>query len=114
MWFDVYGVLASLKAQHGRHPPAISATSATRTLLPARKLARVAEAAGVAAPLASRPANLISLALDACEERAAIREFDGGQPRPEAEQAALHETAVAYNIAPEVLTRHIREQETGR
>ena len=111
MWFDAHGVLASLNTQHGGRPPA---TSATLTTPSHPRLPRVAEAAGVAAPLASRPANLISLALDACEERAAIREFDGGQARSDAEQAALHETAVAYNIAPEVLARHIREQETGR
>ena len=56
----------------------------------------------------------MALALDAFEERAAIREFDGGQPRPEADRDALRETAAAYNIAPEVLAWHIGEQETGR
>lgn len=44
-------------------------------------------------------------ALDRFEERAAIREIDGGQPRAEAEAAALAETAEAVGASPEVLRR---------
>jgi hypothetical protein len=43
---------------------------------------------------------------DACdhfEERAAIREHDGGQPRPEAEAAAMVEAAAAVGLDPEEL-----------
>ena len=107
MWFDAHGALASLKAEHGRRPPATIATSATRTPLPARKLPRVAEVAEVAAPRALTP-NRLAEALDAFEERAALREFDGGQPRAEAEHDALHETAAAFSISAEVLSRQLR------
>ncbi|WP_176559607.1 hypothetical protein [Rubellimicrobium roseum] len=53
----------------------------------------------------------MAAALDAFEERAAIREFDGGQTRAEAERAALGEVAQAFDIAPELLARHIRTGE---
>ncbi|WP_205123441.1 hypothetical protein [Marimonas lutisalis] len=43
------------------------------------------------------------LARDHFEERAAIREFDGGQTRTEAERAALSEAAAAVGLAPETL-----------
>lgn len=44
-----------------------------------------------------------SAALDAYEERAAIREADGGQPK--AEDAALAGTAQAAGVTPEALLR---------
>ena len=44
-------------------------------------------------------------ALDAFEERAAIREADGGQAREAAEAAALAEVAQAAGMAPEALQR---------
>jgi len=44
-----------------------------------------------------------SEALDADEERAAIREFDGAQTRAEAEAAALAEVARAAGMTPEAL-----------
>ncbi|MGY6409898.1 MAG: DUF4326 domain-containing protein [Alkalilacustris sp.] len=44
-------------------------------------------------------------ALDAFEERAAIREADGGQAREEAEAGALAEVAQAAGMAPEALQR---------
>ncbi|WP_176556392.1 hypothetical protein [Rubellimicrobium rubrum] len=48
--------------------------------------------------------------LDCFEERVAIREFDGGLGRQEAERAALGETAAAYGVAPEVLAQRIRQE----
>lgn len=43
------------------------------------------------------------LALDLFEERAAIRQHDGGQPCAEAEVAALHEVASRGGVTPEAL-----------
>ena len=45
------------------------------------------------------------LAIDAFEERAAIREYCGGQPRAMAEAAALAEVAQAIGRTPEALRR---------
>jgi len=44
-----------------------------------------------------------SEALDAFEERAAIREYDGGQARADAEAAAMAEVARAAGMSPEAL-----------
>lgn len=72
MWFDTRAALAEIAGS----PPTEHAP-------------RVAVVAKVAAPLPEMTPE--ALALDLYEERAAIREFDGGQSRPEAERAAWTE-----------------------
>lgn len=64
----------------------------------------VARGAPAVPAQARRPAPGLE-ALDAFEERAAIREFDGGQTRAEAEARALAEVAQAAGIAPGDLRR---------
>lgn len=103
MLFDPYRALAELRRERRGSGPATSATSATASVL---RSSRVAEVADVAAPLALSSEKLAE-AVDAFEERATIREFDGGQPRAEAERGALNETAAAYGIVPEVLAQNI-------
>ena len=98
MWFDPRGALAELRGAN--RPPATSATIATRRH---HRPSCVAEVAEVAARPSS-DAETLAEARDACEERAAIREFDGGQTRVEAERAALAETAQAYDLTPDTLT----------
>lgn len=48
-------------------------------------------------------ADRLADAVDHCEERVAIREHDGGQPRPKAEAAALIEAATFHGISTETL-----------
>lgn len=80
MWFDANAALAELR--RGREcctqSPATNATPATSHV-------RVAIVADVAMPC--DPATLFDL----LEERAAIREYDGGQSRNDAEVEALAE-----------------------
>lgn len=84
MWLDITAALAEIEA----HPPATSATPATNR-------ANVAEAASVAGWQARNrePADraALDLARDLFEERAAIREHDGGLGRAEAEALAVEE-----------------------
>jgi hypothetical protein len=75
---------------------------------PALRVASVANVATPAAPAPARPTGNRdgapeALALDAFDERAAIREHDGGQARAEAEAAALAEVAAAAGLTPEGL-----------
>jgi len=49
------------------------------------------------------PLDAADDALEQYEERAAIREYDGGQDRAEAEAAALVEAARAVGVAPDAL-----------
>ncbi len=79
MWFDTRAALAEIAGS----PPAEPAP-------------RVAEVAKVAAPLPEMTPE--ELARDIFEERAAIREFDGLQDRPEAEAAAWPEARRAAGI----------------
>lgn len=82
-----------------------------RTVDPAKaaKVAKVEEQIGQALAghrsrsLEQRQEADMDEALDAFEERAAIREYCGGQCRPEAEKAALEEVAQAAKIRPEDL-----------
>jgi membrane-bound lytic murein transglycosylase B len=93
MWFDAHAELArlGLQARSNTWPPATVATTAT-------KHTRVAVVAEVATPPPSR------LVIDLLEERAAIREYDGGQTRTEAEAAALEDVAQTTGIAPAQLS----------
>ena len=79
MWFDTRAALAEIAGS----PPAEHAP-------------RVADVAKVAAPLPEM--MKAELARDAFEERAAIREFDGGQSRAEAERAAWPEARRAAGV----------------
>ena len=61
----------------------------------------VAAFATVASPLADRTIAITSADwLDHYEERAAIREFDGGLPQPEAERLAQADTVTALGPRP--------------
>jgi len=92
MWFDPRAALAELRGAD--RPPATPATTATRRHHGPSCVAGVAEVAARPSPNAATLAE----ARDAYEERAAIREFDRGQARAEAERAALAETAQAYGF----------------
>lgn len=76
MWFDPH---AYLRGDGGT--PAIPASPASRS-------GGIAGLAGIAASHSA-----LENATDLFEERAAIREFDGGQHRPDAEAIALVEAA---------------------
>ena len=92
MWFDARARLAEIEGR----TPATLATPATKRADPAPRVAEVASVAGPPDP---------DLIHDLYEERAAIREFDGGQTRPEAEVAALAEVARVAGMSPEALRR---------
>ena len=79
MWFDTRAALAEIAGS----PPTEHAPS-------------VADVVKVAAPLPEMTKQ--ELARDAFEERAAIREYDGGQSRPEAERAAWQEARRAAGV----------------
>lgn len=117
MWFDPLKALADIEA--GQSPASTTSTDATRatraTQAPAASpdVAHVAQVAQPPAPdsmtgppvcrtcrtcrtpeaIETALPDDLQIALDAFEERAAIREADGGQPRGEAEAAALAEVA---------------------
>ena len=79
MWFDTRAALAEIAGS----PPTEHATD-------------VAVVADVAAPLPEM--TKAELARDAFEERAAIREYCGGQDRAEAEAAAWREARHAAGV----------------
>ena len=89
MWFDPHAKLAEI----ARHPPATSATTATQTP-PPRPVSQMSQ-------VSQRPQPEITpeeLARDIFEERAAIRQYDGGQDRAEAEAQAWIEARRAAGI----------------
>lgn len=98
MWFDVQAALAEIEggdipAPEAR-PPAIPA----KTAIPSARLAEIAE---IAAPRPAKSEPVMTpeeLARELYEERAAIREYDGGQDRAEAEAAAWQEAMRAAGI----------------
>lgn len=53
----------------------------------------------------------LAVALDHFEERAAIRQFDSGQSRAEAEAAALAEAARAWGVDPEHILKIATEKD---
>lgn len=55
----------------------------------------------------ARADDAIDLARDLYEERAAIREHLGGEPRAEAERAALDEAAASAGVSREALRRAV-------
>lgn len=92
MWFDPHAKLAEIAG----HPPATSATTATTaTQTPA------AHPVSQKSQVSQGPQPEMTpdeLARDLYEERAAIREHDGGQDRAEAEAAAWPEARRAAGI----------------
>lgn len=110
MWFDARAKLAEIEAR----PPATIATPAT---MQANPEPRVAEVASVATPQRSKSALRVAkvagvatpsdleLIRDLLEERAAIREFDGGQTQAEAEAGALDDVSRSTGIAAADLSR---------
>lgn len=88
MWFDVTAALAEIAGR----PPATLATSAT----PARFVAGVADVAGWQARK-REPADRAApdIVHDPFDERAAVREFDGGLSREDAEALAAEDAARA-------------------
>ena len=89
MWFDTRAQLAEIAGQ----PPATSATSATQAPKP-RPVSQMSQ-------VSQRPDPEMTpdeLARDIFEERAAIREFCGGQDRETAERAAWAEARGAVGI----------------
>ena len=119
MWFDTRAKLAEIlgeapggSATTARQAPAarpVSRMSQVSQPLEAGKPAlHVSNVATFGAPVPAVPTEnrdgaAEPLALDSFEERAAIREHDGGQARAEAEAAALAEVATAAGMAPEAL-----------
>jgi hypothetical protein len=108
MWFDPYKALTELGRDGAGHSPANPANPARRQRPEPLRPTGLAELAGLAAP-SDLDAETLAQTLDSFEERAAIREFDGGQMRAEAVRAALGETARAYGITPETLDGHRRK-----
>lgn len=89
MWFDPHAKLAEIAG----HPPATSATTATNAW-DARPVSQMSQVSQPPDPEMTPE----ELARDLYEERAAIREFDGGQDRAEAEAAAWQEARRAAGI----------------
>lgn len=90
-WFDPKAALAGLRNEP--YSPATIATSATshgKNVLEDQNVAEVAEVAP--------HQTLTEDARDHFEERAAIREFDGGQRRNDSEHSALREAANAWGV----------------
>lgn len=85
MWFDPYAKLAEIRAA----PPATSATTATQ---PSHKCRLSQES-----QLSQAPWDVDAI-FHELEERAAIREYDGGQSRSEAEAGALDDVAQATGM----------------
>lgn len=94
MWFDAYAKLAEIEG----HPPCYTCYNCYKT-------ARNAAACSNVADVATRPREITpeELARDIFEERAAIREYLGGQSRAQAEAAALEEAAKATGMDPRAL-----------
>jgi hypothetical protein len=90
MWFDPWAALGELEAE-------IHANGSNPARRPAGQFAGFAG-------LATLPDDL-ALVLELREERAAIREYDGGQDRDAAEAAALTEVAQAARMDPTDLAR---------
>lgn len=110
MWFDPRAKLAEILG----HRPATSATTATQApaSCPVSQVSQVSQATqgqkplfGVAivASVATPPDP--ELIRDLLEERAAIREYDGGQSRAEAEAGALNDVSRSTGIAAVELSR---------
>ena len=136
MWFDPHKALAALEArQEPDSERPLGATRATRaTPTPEARpdvaqVARVARPGGAetqtsaTGPLAhvaqvarvARPgAEVWRDARDAFEERAAIKEFEAGQPRAQAEAEALAETAASYGLDPLELLAQIERGPMNR
>lgn len=110
MWFDPRAKLAEILGHH----PATSATTATQAPVgcPMSQLSQLSQAHHVQkSPF--RVANVASVATppdpelirDLLEERAAIREYDGGQTRAEAEAGAMSDVSQSTCIATVELSR---------
>lgn len=101
MWFDTQAKLAEI---HGKPQPGPDLPDSAVEIpwndpdeIPPEELAPgVAEVAIVAAPLPEMTPD--ELACDIFEERAAIREYDGGQDQAEAERDAWPEARRAAGI----------------
>jgi len=110
MWFDTRAKLAEIAGK----PPATSATTATQapTAHPVSQLSQVSHPPELWKP-PSHVANVASVATppdlelirDLLEERAAIREYDGGHARAQAEAGALDAVARSTGIAADDLSR---------
>ncbi len=100
MWFDVHRALLEIE-NDGQH--------VAKPAIPANQQVRLAELASLASLQHHRSSIAITDAsedaLDAYEERVAIRVFDGGQPRAEAEAAALIEAANGAGLDANTLRR---------
>lgn len=119
MWFDPDTVLAELEGRSGAMhairaipagPSSMSSTDSTQRAAvsalppaPERQPCTILSACASRAPSSTKESEVDLL--DRFEERAAIREHDGGQPRAEAEAAALAEVAQAAGMAPAALKR---------
>ena len=110
MWFDPRAKLAESLG----HPPATSATTATQAPVscPVSQLSQLSQAPqcqkppfriAIVACVATAPDP--ELIRDLLEERAAIREYDGGQSRAEAEAGALCDVSRSTGIAAVELSR---------
>ncbi|GIX12818.1 MAG: hypothetical protein KatS3mg118_3003 [Paracoccaceae bacterium] len=97
MWFDVAAALAEIEGR----TPATFATSATRRAegLPVSRMSRKSQGPG------SENGDVITpdLARDLFEERAAIREHDGGLDRAEAEALAVEDVARILGLPVEAV-----------
>ena len=89
MWFDTRAKLAEIAG----HAPATSATTATQTPA-ARLVSQMSQVSQDPTPEITPE----ELARDLYEERAAIREYEGGQDRAKAEAAAWQEAIRAAGI----------------
>ena len=110
MWFDARAKLAEIAGE----PAATSATTATQApaARPVSQVSRLSQP-----PVAQKPALHVAsvagvatppdpeLIRDLLEERAAIREYDGGQARAEAEAGALNDVSRSAGIAAVELSR---------
>jgi hypothetical protein len=118
-WKDRWG--ASFQKAHPRAPRATESgvvsvlsvlSGGERTGPQGLAALDVFDAAGADAEIPSDPDGLE--ALDAFEERAAVREFDCGEARPEVETAAVGEAAQAAGMTPEALQRLWAEHPDAR
>lgn len=89
MWFDARLALAQIAAEAFPVSQMSQVSQAPEARQPALGVANVAV-------VATSP----DLILDLCEERAAIREYLGGQSRAEAEAAAVADVARSTGCAP--------------
>lgn len=95
MWFDAQAALAAIQRGDDMPNPAIRAIPAN----PASN-SRLAEVAGGpgSGDSPTSPHSHLALAVDHFHERAAIREYESGQPRRDAERDALNEAALAWGV----------------